>query len=175
RSDWRITDVKVGVPFLSATVKELSRVGSRVSYELNVHMDADAPAGYVADRLMLTTNDRRSNELQVMVEGSVTSDLSASPSSLMLGILQPSQKVTKQIIVRGKKPFRILKVECAESSFTFKTSDETKTVHLIPVTYVAGANPQKISCTIRVVTDLAGNKSAELTAYGQVTSPLAGN
>jgi len=174
RGDWKISDVKVGSPFLSATAKEISRFGGHVVYELAVKMNPDAPAGYVRDQVLLVTNDRNAVELPVMVEGVVVSDLTVSPSSLMLGILQPLQSVTKQIVVRGKKPFRIVKVECDDPAFSFKTSDEAKTMHLIPVTYQADSNPGKISRKIRIETDLSG-KQAELTVYGQVISPLADN
>src|SRR4029077_6520920 len=83
RSDWKITDVKVGLPFLSATAKEISRTSGRVSYALTVRMNEAAPAGSVRGQLVLGTNDRRSTELPVTVEGLVVSDLSVSPSSLM--------------------------------------------------------------------------------------------
>ena len=34
--------------------------------------------------------------------------ITVSPTALFMGVVQPGQKVTKQLVVKGKKPFRIL-------------------------------------------------------------------
>jgi len=44
---------------------------------------------------------------------------------------------------------------------------------VIPVTFTAGNNPGKIHRKIRIETDIGGKK-AEVTAFGQILSPLAG-
>ncbi len=105
----------------------------------------------------------------------VISDLTVSPSSLMLGILQPGQKVTKQIVLKGKQPFRVTAIECDAPGFSFPSISEAKTVHLIPVTFVAGKDPVKLTEKIIIRTDLEEHKLVELPAFGQVLAPLAGN
>lgn len=174
RNDWKITGVNVNSPYLTADVKELSRNYGRVSYGLDVKLKDNAPAGYLQQQIVLLTNDHRSSEVPVNVEGLIVAELSVSPSALMLGTVQAGQKVSRQIVVRGAKPFKIIEVRCDNEAFSFQTSDETKTVHLVPVTFEAGNEPGKIHQQIEIVTNLPGDKSASLTALGQIATPLAG-
>ena len=82
--------------------------------------------------------------------------------------------MTKQLVVKGAKPFKILEVRCENDAFHFRTSDESKIVHLVPVTFEA-SSAGKIAQQIEIVTDLGDRKTVTLSAIGQVTEPLAGN
>ena len=81
--------------------------------------------------------------------------ITVSPTALFMGVIQPGQTVTKQLVVKGKKPFRILGVSCDDKSFKFDTSKETsaKELHLVPVTFLAGADAGKVVKTIKIKTD----------------------
>jgi hypothetical protein len=175
RNDWQILDVQPTSPYVHAAIEEVSRQNGRVAYKLAVTLDKSAPPGYVADELVLHTNDRRSPQFPVKVEGFVLADLAVSPSTLMLGILQPGQKITKQIVLKGKQPFRVLGIDCKDASFSFVLPTEAKALHLIPITFEAGQDPAKIVEKITIRTDLGDNGTAELSAYGTVVTPLAGN
>ena len=170
RDDWRIVEVRSPAPFLETQVIETKRGKGQVSYELLVRLNDDAPAGYIKDQLQLVTNDRKAGAVPIDVEGQIKSAISVSPSSLFMGVVQPGQKVTKQLVVRGSKPFRILSVKCEDQCFEFITTDEAKPLHLIPVTFTAGVAPGKIVQQIRIETDLSGDAAPELQAYAQVTA-----
>jgi len=175
RDDWKILAAQASSPLLKTNVQEVSRGSGRVAYKLSVRLAEDAPTGYLRDELILTTNDYRATRFPVVVEGRVVSSLAISPSSVMLGILQPGQKVTKKIVVTGKQPFRVLDVRCDNRSFEVSgVSDEAKTAHVIKVTFTAGSKPGKVVEKVRITTDSAEHAVAELPAYGQVTTPLAG-
>jgi hypothetical protein len=92
-----------------------------------------------------------------------------SPTALFMGVVEPGQKITKQLVVKGKKPFRVLEVTCDDPSFSFDPSaaNEAKPVHLIPVTFTAGTDAGKVVKTIRVRTD-QGEMTPELSAYAVV-------
>ncbi len=169
RDDWEIVDTKSANPHLSGDLREVERGGGRVGYELTVRLDDKTPPGYLRDHLMLVTNDRRLTQVPVLVEGVVQTGITVSPSSLFMGVVEPGEKVTKQLVVRGKKPFRILSVRCDGGCFEFDTSAETaaKPLHVIPVTFAAGAKPGKVLQTIRIETDL-GETVPELSAYAVV-------
>ncbi len=169
RQGWSIVEVKSANPHISATAVRRSRGGGRVVYDLTVHLDESMPTGYVRDHLMLITNDRYGKQIPVLVEGRVLSAVTVSPASLFLGVVHSGQKVTKQLVVRGKQPFRIVSVTCDDESFQFRTpaSDEPKRLHLIPVTFVASGDSRKVNKTIRIETDL-GDATPELSAYAVV-------
>lgn len=169
RGNWKILDVKPASDYLEASVEETARSSSRVAYRLTVRLKDDAPAGYIKEQLILVTNDVRAKEFPVDIEGRVVSELTVSPASLFLGALAPGQKATKQLVVQGKKPFKIVAMGCEEPGFEFKTSDTSRPVHLVPVTFVAGTSPGKKTYRITIETDSGATQ--ELTAYCQVVAP----
>jgi len=149
RGDWQITGVKSSNPHITAQAIETGRSYGQVSYELRVRVDKNTPAGYLNDHLMLVSNDVQSTQIPVLVEGRISAGITVSPAALFMGVVQPGQKVTKQLVVKGKKPFRILGISCDDKSFQFDTSAETgpKELHLIPVTFLAaGESAVGVSC-----------------------------
>jgi len=169
RSDWQITDVTSANPHLSVKRNRTDQGRGRVAYQLSVRLDGQVPPGYLRDHLMLITNDPSSPRIPLAVEGLVQSEIMVSPASLFMGVVEPGKKVTKQLVVRGKTPFRILSVTCDGASFEFDTGGEAeaKLVHVIPVTFIAGQHPGKVLQTIRIETDL-GESAPELSAYAVV-------
>ena len=87
----------------------------------------------------------------------MTAPLSVSPASLFMGIVNPGQKVTKKLVVRGKKPFRILAIKCEDESFAFEevnNGDTAKPLHVVSVTFAAGEAAGNVNKKIRIETDL---------------------
>jgi len=171
QSDWKILDVKSSNPHISVEAVEINRARGQVSYELRVHLDENTPVGYLNDHLMLVTNDSRSTQMPVLVEGRIVPAITVSPASLFMGVVQPGQKVTKQLVVKGKKPFRIMSISCDDQSFQFDTSkdDASKELHLIPVTFMAGSDLGKVTKTIKIKTDTS-DAAPELAAYAVVAA-----
>ena len=120
------------------------------------------------DQLDIITDDERLKSIPVLVQGSVVSPLTVSPASLILGNLEPGQTVKKQLVVRGKRPFRILGIKCEDSCFAFEPSgDEPKQLHFIPVTFKADAAGE-VSRQITIQTDLGSGASASCLATATV-------
>jgi hypothetical protein len=174
RSDWQITGVNSNSPFVTATLKETRRDGGRVGYELDVKLAAGAPKGYVQDTLTLTTNDHRSTQFPVIVEGRIVPELAVSPASLLLGTVSPGQEIKKQIVVKSAEPFKIVDVRCQEQGFHFQPSEESKAVHLVPMTFTVPNKPGKLTCTIEIVTDKNDRQTVTLPVSCEVGAPLAG-
>jgi hypothetical protein len=171
RNEWRILDVASSNPHLSADLTEVQRRYGRVKYALLVHMDNETPIGYVRDYLTLTTSDRQSTQVPLLVEGQVAPAITVSPASLFIGVVEPGTTVTKRLVVRAAKPFRIVAIDCKDAQFQFDVSksETAKAVHLVPVTFVAGDKSGKVSQMIRIKTDLAGSEP-QLSAYAEVGS-----
>ena len=169
--NWQIVGVTSSNPHITAQVVETARNDGQVSYALKVHVDKNAPAGYLDDHLMLATNDQNGSQIPVEVEGRVMPGIMVSPTALFMGVVQPGQKVTKQLVVKGKKPFRILSITCDDKSFKFDTSKDNaaKELHLIPVTFLAGSDAGKVVKTIKIKTD-QGEMTPELAAYAVVAA-----
>ena len=115
-------------------------------------------------------NGRQTSKLPsvpIALEGQIVSPLSVSPASLFVGVLKPGQMVTKQLVVRAKKPFKIMGISGGNESLSFKTPEESKPVHLVPVTFTAGKEAGEFEYTIEIETDLATG--------GKVTSVVRGS
>ena len=99
----------------------------------------------------------------------VQPDISVSPASLFLGVLQPGESVTKQIVVRGQKPFRITSIrsDCQCLKATTPKSAEAKSLYLIPITFTAGVKTGKITQTVHIETD-SGQAVLKVPAYAVV-------
>ena len=173
RDDWQILEVRSDNPHIAGQVVELSRGGGQISYELVVCADAKLPPGYIHDHLLLITNDHNATQVPVLVEGRVLSGVTVSPASLFMGVVEPGQRVTKKLVVRGNKPFRVVSVTCDGDCFECDCSAERtpKTLHLIPVTFVAGDHPGKATHTIRIETDMGQEATPSLSAYAVISPP----
>ncbi|MBN2023157.1 MAG: DUF1573 domain-containing protein [Pirellulales bacterium] len=171
-SDWKILEVRSDSPHLTGTVTETARRATGVAYDLKVVLAKDAPVGYVNQYVWLVTNNPQAKQLPVLVEGQVQADVSVSPASLFWGVLQPGQNVTKRIVVRGTKPFRIKAIRADGEGFRASAPPgaEAKPLFVVPVTYTAGQKTGRIEQTIEVETDLEGTV-LKVPAYAVVESP----
>ncbi len=174
-SDWRIEEVKPGSNNIAAMAKEISRSQGRAVYNVTVRLAGTNPAGYLREQVTLVTNDKRTPEVPVIIEGQVIPELAVSPTALMLGTLQPGQTVSKQLIIRSKRPCHITSVKADGGAFECKvpSGGEAKKIHLVPVKFTAGGEPGKLAHKIRVETDLGPQSSAEIEVFGEVASSLA--
>jgi hypothetical protein len=169
RNDWRIIEVKSANPHLSGKAVETARGKNKVTYNLQVRLDENAPPGRIKEYLTLVTNDRQSPHVPVAVDGEVLAELRVSPDAIFFGAVKPGEKVTKQVVVRSKNPFRITEIssDCSCLLAAPPTDPTAKAVHLIPITFVAGAEAGKVTKSIHIKTDLDGAEG-HVRAYATV-------
>src|SRR5262245_16877639 len=172
RGNWQITDVRSANAHLEVELADAVRQAGIVSYKMLVRLKADAPAGILQDQLTLVTNDQRMPTVVLPVEGRIIPPLAISPSPLMVGSLAPGQSTTKQLVITGKQPFKVLSITSDCQSLEFKTApDVVKKVHLIPVTVKAPEKPGEFRFTISIETDL----DAAPTTSCQDRGPVRGD
>lgn len=169
RPGWQIAAVKSDNPHLEAEVAEARRDAGQTVYHLTVRLGDGAPAGDLREHVRLVTNDPQQPELPVLVEGRVLSAVTIGPRLLSLGVVKPGDKVTRQVVVRAKEPFRITAIEAEGPGFEFPAGagQQAKAVHVVPVTFTAGDQPGSVHQTIRIQTDLEG-ATAEFAAHAVV-------
>jgi hypothetical protein len=168
RPSWKITDVRGASDDLEVELKERQRSSRNVTYELLVRVKDSAPAGYFNEQLVLVTSDGRNPRIPIHVAGRVVPPISALPEPLMLGNVVRGEQVSKKVIVRGKKPFKIVSVECPEDSFQFKTDDAASDRHVVEILFDAKGDAGRVKQTINIVTDLGDRYHATVTAYATV-------
>lgn len=165
---WKIVEARPGSEYIEAAVKEISRAGGQTSYELAVTLKKDAPVGYIKEQLTLITNDRNAKEVPVAIEGRVVSELTVSPPTLYLGSLRSGAKVVKQLVIKGKTPFKILGIRSNDGAFEFSLPEAAKPVHVVPVTYTAGEDVGKQDYKLTIETDLGEDLTQEISCFAQV-------
>jgi hypothetical protein len=152
RSNWNIREVNTGNPYLSAEAVETSRQAGAVKYDLVVRVSPEAPLGVLRDKLVLKTADAN---VPVLVEAKVEPDIVVTPSVVTLGkLLKPGEEKTYTVVLKGRKPFVIEKIECNSKYECFKVrlSQERKIVHVLPLTFsppeVSGQFDEEFTITV---------------------------
>lgn len=168
RPDWQITDVRSTNGNLGVELKEVTRLDGRVDYDMIVRLSESTAAGYLRDELTLVTNDHSAQRIPLLVEGRVRSAVTVSPASLFLGVLTPGQQVTKTLVVRGQKPFKVVDICCDDECFKFKATSDAKALHVIPVTFTAGHHGGKVAEAIQIKTDLGAGAAANCVATATI-------
>jgi hypothetical protein len=153
RADWSIADVRSTYAHVAVQLSEPERIGNRTSYDMLVQLLPDAPAGLINTELSVVTDDLSLSSFPLNIEATVVSPLTVSPATLTLGVVKPGQTVTKQLLVRAKEPFTITGVQC-EDCIEAKVSPESKTLHIVPITFKAGSITGTVSHNIKIQTDL---------------------
>jgi hypothetical protein len=108
---WQVSEVIAkDVPY-TVSIKEFLRRQGRVGYRLTVTLKADAPLGVLKHEVFLKTNDPASPQVPVLIEANVQSTVTVSPAALSLGAVKTDAPLTRRVLVRGNKAFRITSVE----------------------------------------------------------------
>jgi hypothetical protein len=165
--NWQVLGVRFSDPHLRGEIVPVARRGYETWYDLKVHLDPATPSGYISDHAILTTNDPTMAQMPVQVEGQVRPSVSVSPSNLFLGVLRAGERVTRPLVVRADKPFRITSIIGDKSSFEIPPPpSDAKDVHVLPVTFIARPTETgKVVKTIQIQTDLG---EAKATSYAVV-------
>jgi hypothetical protein len=109
--DWKITSAKVVSPYLATKIIEQRRDGGVVQYEIVVELKPNAPAGVLHDQLVLATNEGTNQDVSIPIEARVEPDIVVTDAQF--GAVPPGRPKSVTVILRGKKPFQIDKVEHA--------------------------------------------------------------
>ena len=188
RTTWKVLDAEVSSSHLDVALAEVERstdprthVG-KVTYDLVVTLKDDAPPGYLKELVVLRTNDpnQQTARIPLTVEGLVVPALSVHPAVLMFDVVRGGEIVSKNLVVRGQRPFRILDVDGPDPRFHFnipkaatqyRSGDSTHYGAVIAVEFHAGDVPGKVSGKVRIKTDVAGAAPLEVLVSAQVTAP----
>src|SRR5262249_23813009 len=93
-------------------------------------------------------------------------ELSVSPSPLVFGTVKIGENMSKKVVVRGSRPFRLMAVNAPEF-FSVQLDKEAKTFHVVEVK-LSGAKPGNISAKIRFETEPGPTAAVELPASAVV-------
>jgi hypothetical protein len=165
---WALTTVDQENPHFQARFEQLKRKPGLVQYRLHVKLKGTLPPGTWRLPVYLRTNDPYFPRLSVALEAEMPSALTVTPAVLQLGPVAASASLERKITVRGPKPFRVLRVECADARCTVQgLTNEAKQVHVLTVRFTAGTDAADTNLHIVLHTDLAEQPRADCHVQAQ--------
>ena len=174
---WEIKDVRSANPNFEVALSKATRTGSQTLYDLTAKLKPSTPAGYIKGQLILVTNDPRATQIPMDVEGRVVAEVTVSPQLLALGAVPAGETVTKNVVIRANREFKITGVFCSDGCLTCEPKTTAARVHILPVTFQAGDVVGKVERELRITTDLGEGAVPVVTVQAQVeavaTEPAA--
>jgi hypothetical protein len=70
--------------------------------------------------------------------------------------VKAGETTTKNLVVRGERPFEILDIRSSDSRLQFAWPRKPASLHLVAVTFAAGPSPERIQAKVGVKTSGAG-------------------
>jgi hypothetical protein len=111
---WQITEVVAKDLPIDATIKEHYRSPGKVGYQLAVTPKVDIQPGIFKEKVYLRTNDPATPTLELLVEGNIQAAITVAPNSFRFtgpDKIKAGDTLTRRVIVKGNKPFRVLGVD----------------------------------------------------------------
>lgn len=169
RQNWTIRDVVNKSEHLTARLEETSRGNNRVNYDLYVTVKGSAPLGDLREQITLITDDQGNPQIPVLVEARVESDYTVNPNLVDFGTVSAGARVTKNVVIRGKKPFTVAKIECDTLSMALEARlpKEPKAVQIIPITLTAPSAAGPFTEKLHILVD-GVNEAIDFKAYFKV-------
>lgn len=171
RSGWRVDDVRSTNDHLEADLVERERSGyGRVIYDLVIRLRETAPAGFLKSQLVLITNDAANPRIPLEVAAEVRPEITIAPDTLVLGDVPQGETVTKRLLLRGKRPFRITGATSKDTRFEAEYSDKPGTKQIVTLRFNSSGKPGRLLAPITFRTDLGETFTAQCDAYATVTA-----
>lgn len=167
-------------PHVVAKLATTRRDAFSDTYELAVTIKGTAPLGELRDQVTLITTDPNNPQIPVLIEARIEPEFVVTPDVVSFGNLTPGERKTINIVVRGKKPFAIEKIESEKTAGTFETRipTDTKAVHVLPLTLIApkeaGPVNEEFSVTITGSAEHVTFKAYGKVVAGAVQAPVPG-
>ena len=146
RDEWQIKEVRSRSESVTAKAVEVTRGPGRVDYDIVVTLAANAPVGPIREQLIVITDDQNSPQVPLLVEATVEADVMVTPAIVSLGVMKPGEAKQFNVVIKGKQPFQIDKIECDSETGIFKVRlpQSAAQVHVLPMTITAPDKPGNI-------------------------------
>ena len=171
--NWKITSATSTNPAVEVELKETRRQGARypdgrVAYVMQVRLKPDAPPGPIRDRILLGINDAYNKSIDLALQANVQSDVSLSPPTLSFGSVSSGRNTSKQVLVHGVRPFRILEIEGSDGPFKIRKPNEAKQLHVLTVELQDAQGTGTLSQDFKIKTDMEGEELLKLSVSANV-------
>jgi hypothetical protein len=169
RPDWAVMDVRGNNDFLSVRLEPVKRQGNLTVYTMHVTLLDNAPAGDLQDEITVVTNDPQGSEFSLPMMARIAAPVSVTPNQIAIGDITVGQIKSDRFVVKGKRPFKITEIKCADPRFEFKLPNDARPVHVIPFAFRGEEGTSgDFRQSLIIKTDLGESYVAECIVTGQV-------
>jgi hypothetical protein len=136
--NWQILQVDTtNAPSVKAGLQRLSNNRGVVTYRLTVSLKPDANSGILQEQIVLKTNDPSAPAVAIPVNGVVQAPLSiVQGNQVRFDPVPVGQETTRNIMVRGNKPFKITKIDGEGDGLTAKVVlPVAQPIHVVTITF----------------------------------------
>ncbi len=165
--DWRVSEITKHSAGLDARFQELYRRPGQVGYRVTVTLKDDAPSGAFKQELFLKTNDPASPVVPLLVEATIQRPLTVTPSSVSVGGSKAGDAVTRRVVVRGNRPFKVTGVEGLDGEVSADLPSAAAGSHVLTLT-IKAAKPGELRKELRIKTDLSPDTPLAVTIQGTI-------
>lgn len=113
--------------------QESFREGDKTNIDFTVKLTEDAPVGEFHEIINLVLDDETATKIPLMVSGTVAKEISVSPKSIFLSSVTPNQSLKINLIVIGRDPVVINKINSRDWNIEYEATNTRKRTHLIPL------------------------------------------
>jgi len=154
--NWQVTEASSTGGYIKSEVKQDSKSGGLVTYEVSATLDKDCPAGNWVSEINLKTSNPAVGKLRIPVTVNVAAaTLAASPEAVAFGNVAIGTTPEKKVTLQSGAPFKILKVNGVDEQLKVVIEKNgASPVHTI----VLAANPKEMGGFTRSVEILTDNK-----------------
>ena len=161
-------------------IKEISRKGGLVNYELDAQLKESVPNGYAKGELFVVVEEnpyvRSRNRTPVLREvplkfsAKVVSPFQVAPEIMTIGPLEPGKEVRQKVFLTSDQPFKITDVRCHSEAFSVRADKSAKKVHIVEVSYTGEEKVGRHECELSFYTDLGSEASGKLKAIVEIVA-----
>lgn len=153
--NWKVTEATSTGGYVKVGVKEDTRSGNFVTYEITAELDKACPAGNWVSDINLKSSNPAVGKLRIPVSVNVFAALDARPDNVAFGKVALGSNAEKTITIQSGKPFKILEVKGVDEQLKVVLDrPEASQVHTI----VLAANPKSMGGFARSVEFITDSK-----------------
>lgn len=167
---WQVDEVVVPKELpVEVAKKDLYRRPGQVGYRLTVTLKKEAASGPLKEFVYLKTNDPNAAMVPLLLEANVLAALTVAPAALNLGSVKVGDVLTRRVVVRGARPFRVTGVDGVGKDISLGTLLASNSVTVQTVTFrCVFDTPGEFKRELQIKTDLQ-DTPVTVTIEGTVT------
>lgn len=165
--DWKVTQVVAVDSPLDITFQELYRQPGKVGYRVKASLKSDAPPGQYKKELQIQTNDPASPMVPLAFELTVQAPISVMPNNVTLGTPKVGEEVTRKLIVRGSKPFKVVGVDGLGDGMQVDLPNTPAAVQVVTIKYVP-TKAGELKKQLQIRTDVENQAPVTVTVEATV-------